>query len=212
MRLETARSVTGRRAEECWELYERVFAELRTVAVQRHVMLRAEFDHVLTDARVTKYVAVGEDADGGGAAGGCGALATAATDLRAMPLVSPEYFAHRWPDLYAAGHIWYVGFVAIRPDLQRGPLFGQIVRDVGRAAAAVGGVAAMDVSRHVAEQRRLPEALARYFTRLAPGTVGTRLDEQSFWAYEFPPAGAGVTGAAGSPAAGPAGEGSTGTR
>jgi hypothetical protein len=201
MRLETTRSVHGGRAEECWELYERAFGDLRIRAVQRHVMLRDEFDQVLADTRVTKYVGV-ED-------GACSALATVATELEAMPLVSPEYFAHRWPQLYAAGHIWYVGFVVIRPDLQRGPLFGQIVRDVGAAAAAVGGVAAMDVSRHVARQRRLPEALARYFTRLAPGTHVTRLDEQSFWAYEFPPAGAGAvdTSAAGPAADGPVGRG-----
>lgn len=213
MRLETTRSLTGPRAEECWALYEDTFAELRIRAVQRHVMLRGEFDQVLTDPRVTKYVGLedaggrGDDGTAGDEATVCCALATVATELEAMPLVSPHYFAHRWPELYAAGHIWYVGFVAIRSDLQLGPLFGQIVRDVGAVAAAVGGVAAMDVSRHVEQQRRLPEALGRYFTRLAPGTRSTRLDEQSFWAYEFPPAGA---GAADSPAAGGAGDESVG--
>jgi len=179
--LEKTTAITGDRAEDCWVLYELAFGELRTAAVQRHVMLRAEFDHVLADSRVIKYVAVDE------AAGGrCCVLATATTDLEAMPLISPEYFAHRWPTLYADRHIWYVGFVAVGPDQQRGPLFGRIVGDVARSAAAVGGIAAMDVSRYVSEQRRLPQALTRYFTRLAPGTRSVRLDEQSFWAYEFP--------------------------
>lgn len=181
MLLEATREIVGRRAEECWALYVSAFDELRTVAVQRHVMLRSEFDAVLVDGRVTKYVAIDE------AAGGrCCALGTATTDLDAMPLISPAYFAHRWPQSYADRHIWYVGFVAVAPDHHRGPLFGRIVGDVARSAAAVGGVAAMDVSRHVIDQRRLPEVLGRYFTRLAPGTRGVRLDEQSYWAYEFP--------------------------
>ena len=181
MLLETTTQIAGQLAEDCWALYEQAFEELRTAAVQRHVMLRSEFDAVLADVRVTKYAALDE------AAGGrCCALATATTALEAMPLISPEFFAHRWPDLYAGRHIWYVGFVAVAPDHQRGPLFGRIVGDVARSAAAVGGVTAMDVSRYVAEHRRLPEVLARYFARLAPGTRGVLLDEQSFWAYEFP--------------------------
>jgi hypothetical protein len=183
--LETATVIAGQLAEDCWALYELAFEQLRTAAAQRHVMLRAEFDAVLVDTRVTKYVAIEEAADE--ATGGrCCALATATTELAAMPLISPEFFAHRWPQLYADRHIWYVGFVAVAPDHQRGPLFGRIVGDVARSAAAVGGVTAMDVSRHVAEHRRLPQVLARYFSRLAPGTRGVLLDEQSFWGYEFP--------------------------
>ena len=181
MLLETATAITGGRVEDCWALYELAFEHLRTTAVQRHLMLRPEFAAVLADGRVTKYVAVDETAGGR-----CCALATATTDLDAMPLISPDYFAHRWPRPYAERHIWYVGFVAVAPDHQRGPLFGRIVGDVARSAAAVGGITVMDVSRHVAEQHRLPQVLARYFTRLAPGTRGVRLDEQSFWAYEFP--------------------------
>ena len=181
VQLQTAISVTGPRADESWKLYELAFDELRTTAVQRHLMSRAEFDGVLLDERVTKYFGVDDD-------GGYVVLATVATDLTAMPLVSPEYFAHRWPDRYAAGQIWYVGFVAVRPDHQRGPLFGQIVRDIGRAAAAVGGVTVMDVSRAVSTRKRMPEALDRFFSRLAPGTRSIRLDEQTYWAYEFPAA------------------------
>lgn len=181
MHLETHTVIAGPRAEECWHLYRSAFDELRITAVQRHVMFRDEFDAVLADERVTKYVAFDLE-------GRCCGLGTAATDLTSMPLISPDYFAHRWPELYAAGRIWYVGFVAIRPDLQRGPLLGRIVWDIGGAAARAGGVAVIDVSRHVARQTRLPQAVARYLDRLAPGTRGIRLDEQTYWAYEFPAA------------------------
>jgi hypothetical protein len=179
VRLDTLTAITGPLAEDCWHLYRVAFDELRTMAVQRHVLLREEFDAVLADERVTKYFAVDET-------GHVAALATGTTDLTAMPLVSPDYFAHRWPQLYATRRIWYVGFVAVRPDRRRGPLFGQIIRDIGGAAARVGGVAVMDVSRQVAAEKKLPQALTRFFTRLAPGTRAIRLDEQTYWAYEFP--------------------------
>ena len=181
MRLDIVTAIAGPRVEECWQLYLSAFDELRIAAVQRHVMFRDEFDAVVADARVVKYVAF----DGEGR---CCGLGTVATDLTAMPLISPDYFAHRWPELYAAGRIWYVGFVAIRPDLQRGPLLGRIVGDIGATAARAGGVAVIDVSRHVTQQKRLPQAVARFLDRLAPGTRGIPLDEQTYWAYEFPAA------------------------
>ena len=193
MLLETTTTITGERVGACWALYERAFDELRTAAVQRHVMFRSEFDGILLDERVTKYVAVDE-----AVSGRCLALATVTTELETMPLISPDYFAHRWPRLYADRHIWYMGFVAVAADHQRGPLCGRIVGDVARSAAAVGGIAVMDVSRYVSEQGRLPQLLSRYFARLAPGTRGIRLDEQSFWAYEFPE----PAGVAGPPVAG----------
>jgi hypothetical protein len=181
VRLDTLTAITGPLAEDCWHLYRVAFDELRTTAVQRHVMFRDEFDAVLADVRVTKYVAQDDE-------GRCCGLGTVVTDLAAMPLISPDYFAHRWPELYATRRIWYIGFVAIRPDLQRGPVLGRIVWDIGSAAARAGGVAVIDVSRHVAQRKRLPQAVARYLDRLAPGTRGIPLDEQTYWAYEFPAA------------------------
>lgn len=61
--METTSEISGQRAEECWALDE-LAIELRTAAVQRNVMLWAEFDAVLLDPRVTKYVAVDETANG----------------------------------------------------------------------------------------------------------------------------------------------------
>ena len=39
--------------------------------------------------------------------------------LRSMPLVSPEYFARRWPERYAAGLIFYIGFLGGAPGQPR---------------------------------------------------------------------------------------------
>ena len=88
-----------------WELYEGAFGELRSLAVQRHLMYQSEFDDVLLDSRIQKYLCLDDD-------GRLCGLSTYTNDLFAMPLIAPEYFARRWPELYHENKVWYCGFVA----------------------------------------------------------------------------------------------------
>ena len=44
-----------------WGLYQRAFDDLRVLAVQRHIMVREEFDTVMADDRVDKYVLTDAD-------------------------------------------------------------------------------------------------------------------------------------------------------
>lgn len=99
-------------AGEYWSLYENAFDDLRSLAVQRHLMLRPEFDELMLDKRVMKYAVRDEER------GRVAALATMTNDLHAVHLISPEYFQRRWPQLYAEQRIWYVSFVAVEPDYQ----------------------------------------------------------------------------------------------
>ncbi|HEU4347241.1 MAG TPA: hypothetical protein VFR35_05580, partial [Actinoplanes sp.] len=48
----------GELREALWKLYEEAFRELRSLAVQRHLMYRSEFDEVMNDCRVQKYLAL----------------------------------------------------------------------------------------------------------------------------------------------------------
>lgn len=164
-----------------WRLYESAFEELRTRAVQRHLMTRAEFDGVMADPRVTKYVV--RDRDRGGRMSG---LATMTNHLDAMPLISPDFFAHRWPERYRQRRIWYVGFVAVDPDYQGTGVFAEVVGAMCGLVAASGGVAALDVCRRADEVYGLPAAIARLNDTFADGGRHERLDEQSYWAYVFP--------------------------
>jgi hypothetical protein len=66
--------------DEAWILYTEAFRELNALAVQRHLMYRHEFDEVVADRRVRKYLAVD---DGGRLTG----LATYTNHLEAMPLL-----------------------------------------------------------------------------------------------------------------------------
>jgi hypothetical protein len=165
---------------ELWGLYQRAFDDLRVLAVQRHIMVRDEFDAVLADDRIDKYVVTDSD-------GSVAALATMTRELDAVPLISPEYFAHRWPDLYAKQRVWYVSFVAVDPAHQAR---GVMQRIIDRMCAAVdgtaGGVICLDVCEYREASQRLPTAIEGQANRARPGIVRVRLDAQVYWGYEFP--------------------------
>ena len=78
------------RREAMWTMYRDAFEELNTLAVQRHMMFRSEFDEVMADPRVDKYVALDDDGTM------CG-VATYTNDLDAVPLIAPQYFERHWP-------------------------------------------------------------------------------------------------------------------
>ncbi|GIF76340.1 hypothetical protein [Asanoa siamensis] len=180
MHVEVEKVLTGTRLEEAWHLYTTAFEELRRAAVQRHVMHRSEFDEVMADDRVEKYVALTPE-------GTLCALSTFTNDLDAMPLISPDYFAHRWPDHYAEHRVWYLGFLAIA-DSQRGSgVFETMIERMWRIVRANAGIAAMDICARN-EARHLDGAITRTLTALTPDVVPTRLDTQAFWCWELPTA------------------------
>src|SRR4051794_32425288 len=90
--------------DDAWHLYRDTFQHLDAAAVQRHLMYRAEFDHVMADRRVKKSPPL----DGGGAM--C-ALPPYPTAPAAAPLPPPPSSARRWPAHFAERRIWYIGFV-----------------------------------------------------------------------------------------------------
>lgn len=183
MQLSTHLVLDGPLAHDGWRLYQAAFEDLRIRAVQRHLMTRDEYDTVMDDPRVTKYVVI-DPARGDRMAG----LATMTNRLEAIPLISPDYFAHRWPERYRQRRIWYVGFVAVEPDYQGTGVFADIVGAMCRLVAEAGGVAALDVSRTAEKVYGLPAAIARLNDTFASGGEHERIDEQSYWAYVFPDA------------------------
>ena len=96
MSVATMHVVTDDLREQAWKLYREAFDPLRHTAVQRHVMYDDEFDAVMADARVDKYLIYDDE-------GTLQGLGTITNMIESMPLVSPEYFATRWPERFAAG-------------------------------------------------------------------------------------------------------------
>jgi hypothetical protein len=163
---------------EAWALYEAAFRDLNAMTVQRHLMYRSEFDEVMADWRVDKWLAL----DGGRLVG----LATYANILEAMPLISPAYFERRWPQLYAEERIWYCGFVAV-PGHNHG-VFMDLVAGMYRHAAERGGVIALDMPRYNIDRHRLDRAVRILLTKVSQGQVRCEeADAQVFMVYETAP-------------------------
>jgi hypothetical protein len=179
MRIEVVERLGAELLDRAWGLYNDAFEELRAAAVQRHLMYRDEFDAVMGDPRVGKYLAYDADGDFAG-------LATLTNRLEAVPLISPEYFQRRWPERFAERRIFYVGFAAVCPGDRGSGIFAGFVAAMYQVAAAHQGVIALDICRRNEEEFGLPEAVRALFDRLARGTRIHRLDEQVYWLYEFP--------------------------
>lgn len=173
--------VHGELLEEAWALYYAAFKDLNAMAVQRHLMYRAEFDDVMRDQRVQKYLCL-DDTDSL-----CG-LSTYTNDLDAAPLISPAYFERRWPVHYAERRIWYCGFVGIHPKAQAATAFGELVEAMYRLAATQNGIISLDMCRFNDQKRHMSRVVPLMLHRLSGEVRTERMDEQSYWLYEFPAA------------------------
>jgi hypothetical protein len=171
--------VAGELRERAWEAYSSAFDELRTAAIQRHMMTRAEFDEVMADDRVRVYLAEQPD-------GVIAGIATLANDLAAMPLVSPDFFAARWPEHYAAGRCWYIGLVGVRPSAQGAGAFQLIVGTVAATVGPPGGVLVLDVPQRNIESFHVPHAVKRIADAVVSGATCEMVDAQTYWAYTTP--------------------------
>jgi hypothetical protein len=181
MNVKVVDEVQGSLAEQAWDLYYTAFRELNAYAVQRHLMYRSEFDDVMRDDRVQKYLCL-DDNDTL-----CG-MSTYTNKLDAVPLISPEYFQRRWPQLYAEHRIWYCGFVAIHPKSRSASAFGELVQAMYLLAAAQNGIIALDMCRFNDESRHMSRVVPLMLHRLSGGVRTERMDDQSYWLYEFPAA------------------------
>lgn len=166
--------------DEAWRFYRATFGPLAVRAVQRHVLYRDEFDELMTDKRVTKYVA----RDGDTVVG----LAAMTEDLSTLPLLSPEFFAHRWPDLYAQRRIVYCVFVGVQSGAGGKGVFVGLQREMYRQVAAVRGMVVLDICTYNEAELGLPWAIESILKPIAGDATATRLDSQSYWLYEFPAA------------------------
>jgi hypothetical protein len=182
MRIETHEVLPDAMLDEAWRLYAQAFEELRAVAVQRHVMTRVEFDEQMADPRIHKYLVRHPDEEH------LAALATITNDLDAVPLISPDYFRHRWPAQYAERRIWYVPFNAIHPDHRGSGIFELIVEAMHEVVGPRRpGIVGLDFCRRNEERYKLPQAIHNALDRL--GTVHShRVDSQAYWCYELPAA------------------------
>ena len=166
--------------DEAWRFYHDRFGPLAVRAVQRHVLYRGEFDELMGDERVTKYVA----RDGGTVVG----LAAMTEDLSTLPLLSHEFFAHRWPELYAEQRIVYCLFVGVQSGPGGKGVFVSLQREMYKQVEAVRGMVVLDICAYNEAELGLPWTIESILKPLAGDASATQLDSQSYWLYEFPAA------------------------
>ena len=167
--------------DTAWQLYSEAFAELNALAVQRHLMYRHEFDDVMADPRVAKYLCLDGD-------GNLRGMSTYTNDLDAVPLISPPYFERRWPQQYQQRRIWYCGFVATQTDAAAATAFGELVTAMYHTAAVADGLIALDFCHRTDEVRQMSRVVRLMLHRLSGHVRAQRIDEQQYWLYEFPAA------------------------
>jgi hypothetical protein len=179
MKIDVLTDLVDERLEEAWRLYDTAFRDLNALTLERHLMYRAEFDEVMADPRIDKWLALSDD-------GVLLGLATYTNQLSAWPLISPEYFARRWPAHYADKRIWYCGFVAV-PSHERG-VFVQLIEAMYRLAEEHRGVISLDICRYNIESHRLDRAIATWLRRISNSQVRCEAaDTQTFMIYETAP-------------------------
>jgi len=165
--------------DAAWHVYVDSFEELRATAVQRHLMYRREFDEVMSDARVQKYI------DSTPETGALKGLATVTNDLLAVPLISPEYFENHFTSQYRERRIWYVGFVAVSPSNRGSGTFERLVREMCESRVGPDDIVAADICRRNTEMFSFPDAIYSILQDILGGVAMHRLDEQVYFVYEF---------------------------
>jgi hypothetical protein len=176
-RLTVETTVSPAHQEEFYQLYLGAFSPLRTRAAARQVLHRHEFLTEMADPRVLKYVVW--DADGEPQA-----LSTLTSDLATVPWISPEYFAHRYPEQTARDAVYYWGFVLARPDRRSSMYFRQILVAIVAKMAAERAVCAYDICAFNNDSMRFAQQIETVTRRLADVTVEV-LDTQTYYGATF---------------------------
>ncbi|HEU0130694.1 MAG TPA: hypothetical protein VFQ85_06855 [Mycobacteriales bacterium] len=164
-------------AEQFLAVYRAAFAPLETRSAARQSLTDDEFRAEMRDARVTKLVAFDENGD-------AGAMAIVATDLAVVPWISVPYYAHRFPEHFARGAVYYVNAAVVRPDRQGGPWTKAVLEELYRFVAERRAVMAFDCCGYNVDTVKLVEATARAAHRIAH--VETHeLDQQRYYAFDM---------------------------
>ena len=173
MQVTLLRNVDDVLARRYWPLYDEAFAALRTASPCRQFLTEDEFMEEMADPRILKFVLW----DDGEAVG----MALVAEELSAVPWVSPDYFAVRFPLEYAEGRLFYFGALLTAPHARRNGNAKRLLAALSEHVANVDGIAAFDCAAvNVPYVPDLVAAIADEVTDLAP----QQIDSQHYYAYK----------------------------
>jgi hypothetical protein len=160
-------------AQRYWKAYDEAFECLRAMSPCRQYLTEDEFHDEMRDERIIKFVLWdGDDPV---------AMMLVASDLRAIPWVSPEYFAERYPQHYAEGRLYYAGALLTVPHERRLGNASRILLEVSNFLAERRGVMAFDCAG--VNNEFLP-ALIRQVADQVGEYREDKLDAQHYYAIE----------------------------
>jgi hypothetical protein len=159
--------------KQFWRIYDDAFRKLRTLAPCRQHLFEGEFIEKMHDARIIKFVLW----DDRGAAVG---LALVATELAAIPWISPEFYAALFPDYYQRRTIYYFGALLVAETAQRQHYAVALLSELGAFVFAHEGIACFDCAD--ATNGFLPE-LIRVAAEARGFVECEALGKQHYYAY-----------------------------
>ena len=174
MMITIERSIDGAAIDDFYALYVAAFGPLRTRAAARHLLSAEEFAGEMTDGRIDKYVVW----EGGRPI----ALTTVVTDLTAVPWISPDYYAASYPEQFARGAVYYLGYTLVRPEHAGRRVFTMMIERVERKMADERAVCGLDVCAYN-DDRQIGRHLAGLGA--SAGVTVERLDVQTYYAANF---------------------------
>jgi hypothetical protein len=157
-----------------YRIYMSAFDPLRTRAAARHMLTAAEFAAEMKDPRIDKYVVWNTDDVPIG-------LTTLTCDLSAIPWVSKEYYASRYPDAAAAGQLFYLGYILVESPYRRSAAMIMMTSEVNRRLSLAHGVLGFDMCGY-----NDASGIGRHAKKLlAASDRIERLDVQSYYGADF---------------------------
>jgi hypothetical protein len=163
--------VTARRF---YALYVETFGELAIRAVNRHLLRRDEFMAVMVDPRIDKIVIEDDTTHE------LIAMCTLTNHLETVDWVSPEYYAHHFPDHWARGAVYYLGFSLVSSRRRRTQLFTELTAHVTRTLVAMDAMCSYDICMFNNETVGLGDAIESIVTSTAPVDVRA-VDTQTYY-------------------------------
>ncbi|WP_244927852.1 hypothetical protein [Nocardioides sp. W7] len=172
-----ATAVDEQTATRYYQLYRRTFSELATRAVARQLLHEEEFMDEMYDERVMKYLAWSPEGELIG-------MSTLTRDLSTVPWISPEYYAHHYPDHTARNAVFYLGFTLVDQQRRQAQVFQAMISTIVELLVEERAVCGYDLCAFNDRVVGLGPSIERLLHRNA-GLTLTEVDLQTYYAAVF---------------------------
>jgi hypothetical protein len=161
-----------------YALYVDTFGDLQSKAVARQLLHEHEFLEEMHDPRVMKYVAW-EDGEVIG-------MTTLTQHLETVPWIAPTYFAHHYPEQWARGAVYYLGFTLVKKTRREAHVFQAMIAAATQLILDERAVCAWDMCYYNDEELGLGPAIQRMLAGHTALQVAP-IDRQTYYAAVFTP-------------------------